>query len=113
MKSLQALLPVAVALAVACIMASAGSCTQPPAPQLVRVLDATPREIEVGDKIEIVGDGFPAGKPARVTFRGVLNRPAERPVRSAEIVLAGTARSSTQVEVPFAEATEALFCGPG
>jgi NADH-quinone oxidoreductase subunit H len=110
MNWLRAVAPIAVLLAVAFALGS-GSCSQQPLAQLIQVRHVSPSEIEPGDRIDITGDGFPAGKPARVTFRGVLHRPGERPVRDAEIVLAGVAAGADEVEVPFGEATQALFCG--
>jgi len=113
MKSLQALAPVAVALAVAWMLGGPGSCAEQPTPQLVQVLDVTPREVELGDSVAVVGGGFPPGKAARVTFRGTLHRPGEPPVRGAEIVAAGTVTGPDRVELSFGEANEALFCGAG
>jgi NADH-quinone oxidoreductase subunit H len=113
MKWLQALAPVAVALAVAWILGGPGSCAEPATPQLVQVLDVAPREVELGDSVAVVGAGFPAGKVARVTFRGTLHRPGERPVQGAEIVATGAVVGPERVEVSFGEANEALFCGAG
>jgi NADH-quinone oxidoreductase subunit H len=113
MKCSSALAPVAVALAVAWILGGPDACTEPPTPQLVQVLDVTPREVELGDSLAFVGGGFPAGKAARVTFRGTLHRPGEHPVQGAEIVAAGTVVGPDRVEVSFREANEALFCGAG
>jgi NADH-quinone oxidoreductase subunit H len=113
MKWLQPLGPVAVALAVAWILGGAGSCADQASPQLVQVLDVAPREVELGDSIAVVGAGFPSGKTARVTFRGTLHRPGERPVTGAEVVAAGSVVGPERVEVSFGEANEALFCGAG
>jgi NADH-quinone oxidoreductase subunit H len=113
MKWFNALAPVAVALAVAWILGGPDACTGQPTPQLVQVLDVTPREVELGDSVALVGGGFPAGKAARVTFRGTLHRPGERPLAGAEIVAAGTVVGPDRVEVSFGEANEALFCGAG
>jgi NADH-quinone oxidoreductase subunit H len=77
------------------------------------VLDVTPREVEVGDSVALVGAGFPAGKAARVTFRGTLHRPGERPVEGAEIVTTGAVIGPDRVEVSFGEGNETLFCGAG
>jgi NADH-quinone oxidoreductase subunit H len=113
MKWLQALAPVAVALAVAWILGGPSSCAEQATPQLVQVVDVTPREVELGDSVALVGAGFPAGKAARVTFRGTLHRPGERPVEGAEIVTTGAVIGPDRVEVPFGEANETLFCGAG
>jgi NADH-quinone oxidoreductase subunit H len=77
------------------------------------VSDIAPREVELGDRVAIVGEGFPAGREARVTFRGVLHRPGERPERGAEVALTGTVVGPEHVELAFTETTQALFCGTG
>jgi NADH-quinone oxidoreductase subunit H len=84
-----------------------------PMAQLIEVRAVSPSDVELGDRITIVGEGFPAGRPARVTFRGDLRRPGERPVHRAEVVVQGTVVGPEQLEVPFGEAAQALFCGGG
>lgn len=81
--------------------------------QLIRVVDFAPREVELGDRIAISGEGFPAGKPARVTFRGVLHRPGAPAQRGAEVSLWGNVVAPDRVEVVFDEAAEGFFCGVG
>jgi len=81
--------------------------------QLIRVGDFAPRDVEPGDRVAIVGEGFPAGKPARVTFRGVLHRPGALAQKGAEISVWGTVAAPDRVEVAFDDAAEALFCGAG
>jgi NADH-quinone oxidoreductase subunit H len=81
--------------------------------QLIRVTDFAPREVEPGDRIAIFGEGFPSGKPARVTFRGVLHRPGALAQKGAEVSVWGTVVAPDRVEVAFDDAAEALFCGVG
>jgi NADH-quinone oxidoreductase subunit H len=81
--------------------------------QLIRVSDFAPRDVEPGDRVAIVGEGFPAGKPARVTFRGVLHRPGALAQEGAEISVWGTVAAPDRVEVAFDDAAQALFCGAG
>ena len=107
----RAVAPAGAALAFAWLLGGPGSCAQVPAPQLVQVTDVSPREVERGDAVAIAGEGFPAGKPARVTFRGTLSRPGERPVHDAEIVTTGTVVGPERVVFSMGEAAEALFCG--
>jgi NADH-quinone oxidoreductase subunit H len=111
MKWLRALAPVAVALVFAWLVSGRASCGKPPALQLIQVLDVAPHDVEPGDRMAILGAGFPAGKPARVTFRGTLNRPGESPQANAEVAVWGVAVGPEQVEIAFDEPTEALFCG--
>jgi NADH-quinone oxidoreductase subunit H len=113
MKWLRAVLPLAAALALVWLVSGAGGFGQPPAPQLIQVVDLSPRDVEQGDVITLVGAGFPSGKPARVTFRGSLHRPGERVVRAADIPLTGSVAGPDQVRVAFGEAAEALFCREG
>jgi NADH-quinone oxidoreductase subunit H len=87
-------------------------CQRDVGPQLIELGDMVPREVERGDRIELLGASFPQGKKAHVTFRGALNRPGEKPA-SAEIATEATAATSTQIELDLTEAVEELFCGPG
>ena len=54
-------------------------------PQLLNVLDFAPREAEVGDRLEVIGSGFPEGKTGHVAFKGTLNRPGQKPIKGVEI----------------------------
>jgi NADH-quinone oxidoreductase subunit H len=113
MNWLRPLTPVVLLAAIAWLSAGAGSCSQQPMAQLLEVREVTPADVEVGDRISVVGEGFPAGRPARVTFRGDLHRPGERAVHGAEVVLQGAVVGPEQLEIPFGEAAQALFCGGG
>jgi NADH-quinone oxidoreductase subunit H len=73
----------------------------------------SPRELELGDRLELRGTGFPQGHTARVTFRGVLRRPGEREIRGVAIETEGAVASSDRIDVPFGEALEESFCGHG
>jgi NADH-quinone oxidoreductase subunit H len=88
-------------------------CQKDELPQLIQVLDLAPREAEVGDRIEIIGSGFPEGKAAHLTFRGDLHRPGERMQRDVEIDADGLVSSAEQIEVLFTEGLEERFCGGG
>jgi NADH-quinone oxidoreductase subunit H len=108
--------PILLALAFACLFArgrSGGAADTAAAQQPVQVLEVVPHEVEVGDHIAILGDGFPPGKHARVAFRGTLHRPGERPARSAEIVVLAAVVAPGRIEFSFDDATQALFCGAG
>jgi NADH-quinone oxidoreductase subunit H len=103
----------AVAFAFAGLLAAAGPWVAPAGPPLVQVFSLTPTDVEPGDRIAITGEGFPAGKEARVRFQGTLYRPGEKPLRDAEVLVTGTVTGPEQVEVDFREAVQALFCGAG
>jgi NADH-quinone oxidoreductase subunit H len=114
MGLLRWLAPVLLALGVAWLIGGGGgACGREASPQLVQVLDMAPREVEVGERVNLLGEGFPPGKPAMVTFRGTLLRPGERPERGAEVVASGAVVGPEHVELGFTEVTEALFCGAG
>jgi NADH-quinone oxidoreductase subunit H len=113
MSLLRWLAPVLLAFGLAWLMANGSACSREASPQLVQLLDMAPREVEVGERVDLVGEGFPPGKPATVTFRGTLLRPGEWPERGAEVVATGSVVGPEHVELGFTEATEALFCGAG
>jgi NADH-quinone oxidoreductase subunit H len=113
MKRLGGLLPVFLAIACCWLLSGAGGCMREASPQLVRVSDVAPREVEPGDRMAIVGEGFPPGREARVTFRGTLHRPGEKPETEAEIVVDGVVAGPEQVEIAFSETTQAMFCRVG
>jgi len=94
-------------------LAVIGCVSSEPSPQLLNVLDFAPREAEVGDRLEVIGYGFPEGKVARVTFRGTLHRPGRRPVEGAEIDVAAASTSADKVELIFSEGLQTSFCGAG
>jgi NADH-quinone oxidoreductase subunit H len=98
-----------VILSVACGL----GCQREVAPPLIQVLDVAPREVEVGDRLEVLGGAFPQGKTAHLVFRGTLFRPGEKPETDAVIATEGSAQSSTQIQLELTEGLKELFCGPG
>src|SRR3954449_8608593 len=70
-------------------------------PQLLNVLDFAPREAEVGDRLEVIGAGFPEGKTAHVLFKGTLNRPGHKPIKGVEIETEGASSSADKIEMTF------------
>jgi len=90
-----------------------GACDREVAPQLVSVAEMTPREVEVGDRIEIAGLGFPQGKAALVTFEGTLRRPGELPLEGSVVQTEGLVSGPQTIELAYTDALQALFCGSG
>ncbi|HRI67593.1 MAG TPA: NADH-quinone oxidoreductase subunit H [Polyangium sp.] len=85
------------------------------APDLLRVLDVAPREIEVGDRFEVIGTNLPTGdaREATITLHGSLHRPGEAPITDQTIFL-GKARLSTEhVSANVTEAIISRVCGQG
>ncbi len=89
------------------------SCERDGVPPLVEVSEISPREIEVGDRIELKGAGFPQGRTARVTFRGTAFRPGHAPLHGAAVETEGVVTSSDRIEVAVGEALEERLCGHG
>src|ERR1019366_2445410 len=110
----RALAPFAAALAFVGILAGVGALAivaPVVGPALVQVTGLAPADVEPGDRIALAGEGFPAGKEARVTFRGTLHRPGDPPVRAVEITPTGLVTGPEEVELAFRESTQALFSG--
>jgi len=100
-------------LTIALFSSGLTACSREPLPELITLSDALPREVEVGDRLEIVGASLPEGRSARVTFRGDLNRPGEAVTHDAQIVAEGTVTASDRVEILYTQDLEAQFCGAG
>ena len=88
-------------------------CERDGIPPLVEVSEVSPREIEVGDRIELRGAGFPQGRTARVTFRGTMLRPGRVPVHGASVEVDGVVAASDRIEIVVGEPLEERFCGHG
>jgi NADH-quinone oxidoreductase subunit H len=101
-----------VLVVVAALFLCAG-CQRDPAPPLIEVSDVTPREIELGDRVEVKGGGFPQGRTARLAFHGTLHRPGEAPQRGVSIETVATVDSVDRIVLPFGDALEERFCGHG
>jgi len=88
------------------------ACQRDAVPPLVEVKELAPRVVEVGERLEIAGTGFPQGLPARVTFDGVLHRAGEPDAR-ASIDADGVVVTNERLEIAFRDALEEAFCGHG
>jgi NADH-quinone oxidoreductase subunit H len=82
-------------------------------PELVTVLDFVPRELEVGERIEVSGTGFPEGTPSTLTFRGDLCRAAEPTVRNATVMARATPSHGNRLSLLLTEELLAEFSGTG
>lgn len=82
-------------------------------PSLLRLVDLSPGRAEVGDRVEIGGEGLPEGRKATLTFRGDLFRPGMAPERGVKIVVGANSTSSTRVGFMLTDAIETEFCGQG
>jgi NADH-quinone oxidoreductase subunit H len=90
-------------------------CTGDQAAHLLNVIDVVPRDVEVGDHIEILGSGLPAGnsKGVRIDFHGALHRPGQAPLENQTITVDKAAVSPDRVAVLVTESLQAAFCGKG
>jgi NADH-quinone oxidoreductase subunit H len=86
-----------------------GGCDRA-SPALITATELAPAEAELGDRLEVVGAGFPKGKTARLTFRGTLHRPGEEPT-PAEIEVPAPAVTAQRIEVTLTESLQSMFCG--
>lgn len=80
-------------------------------PSLLSLSGMSPTEIELGDELEIVGTGFPEGKPARVVFRGDLYRAGSKPLKDQEIVARTTSLSPRSLSLAVSDQLRAAFTG--
>ncbi len=83
------------------------------APDLLSVVDFSPRRADVGDQLEVVGTGFPEGKLGTITFRGDLHQPGTDPTRGVSITAPLARTSQNRVSLVLSERLQARFCGAG
>jgi NADH-quinone oxidoreductase subunit H len=112
-------------LAVLACLGLLGCAADNSAPELLHVIDVAPREVDVGDRIEVLGTDIlassrersptlPSGetREAKVTFKGELRRPGQAP-SEAEITVEKAQVSTDKVSMIFTEGLESRFCGHG
>ena len=97
-------------LAVGAVLAG---CARDPLPQLLQVTDVAPRQVELGDRLEISGAGFPQGRTARLLFHGVVHRPGEDERSGVDVELDGEVAAPDRIQIPVNEDLLAHFCGAG
>ncbi len=104
----------ALALALAVSIGLLGCAADNSGRELLNVIDVAPREVDVGDRIEVLGTTLPTGmnKEARVTFTGTLHRPGQKPV-DADVIVEKAQISTDRVSMIFTEGLESRFCGQG
>ena len=100
-------------LLLALVLLLTGCVSTEAPPQLLNVLDFAPREAEVGDRLEVIGAGFPEGKSARVLFKGTLYRPGHKAIKGVEIDVESASSSADKIEMMFTEGLQTSFCGSG
>ncbi len=81
-------------------------------PPLVDVFEIGPRSVERHERLEVRGAGFPPGRSASVSFRGVVNSPGERPAH-VDILAQGKVTSDETLAIAFDETLENRFAARG
>lgn len=109
-KILLARLVACVGLLAVVVLSSVG-CESAEAPSLIEVRGVSPREIEVGDRVELRGSGFPQGRAARVTFRGALSHPGQPTAGGVTIEVEGLVVSGDLIEFVVGQSLVEEFCG--
>jgi NADH-quinone oxidoreductase subunit H len=87
-------------------------CQRDVVPPLVEVTEVAPRAVELGERLELRGAGFPQGRAALVTFSGVVHRAGESD-SSATIDVEGVVATTERIEIIVRDAFEERFCGRG
>ena len=111
--SSSARLPLLLRLLALVLAAAVFPACEPLAPlSLLTLREVSPGEVEVGERIELRGVGFPQGKTAQVTFEGTLHRAGMAPQKSFSVRAPGVVTAEGMIEVHYDRHLEALFCGP-
>lgn len=83
-------------------------------PELLQVIDVQPRDVDVGDRIEVIGINLRGeGREAQVEFRGELRRPGQAPLVDQVIAVDHGKVSGDKVTMVFTEGLQSAFCGRG
>lgn len=107
-------LPAAV-LAISAVLSVLGCGRRAGGPELLQVVDVQPRDVDVGDRIEVIGINLPTGegREATVEFRGELRRPGQAPQVDQQIQVERGKVSGDKVTMVFTEGLQTAFCGRG
>ncbi len=88
-------------------------CSRDQSLDLLTVLDITPREVDLGDRIEIIGVDFPEGKAAHITFEGDLHRPGRPVEKDVSIRVDATSASSSRINFELTQGLHDRIAGAG
>ncbi len=102
-------------LFVALVLSVVGCQQRAGGPELLQVVDVQPRDIDVGDRIEVIGINLPTGegREAQVEFHGELRRPGQTPLIDQKIAIDRGKVSGDKVSMLFTEGLQTVFCGRG
>lgn len=82
-------------------------------PNLLSVAAISARYVDVGDRIELLGAGFPEGRTATITFAGDLFRPGQHTIRGVKIVAPSVGGSHDRLALLVTPELQKAFCGSG
>jgi NADH-quinone oxidoreductase subunit H len=88
-------------------------CSRDQSLDLLTVLDVTPREVDLGDRIEIIGVDFPEGKLAHITFEGDLYRPGRPVEKNVSIKVDAPSASSSRINFELTQGLHDRIAGAG
>ncbi|MBI4701732.1 MAG: NADH-quinone oxidoreductase subunit NuoH [Deltaproteobacteria bacterium] len=111
---LRAALLLPVALVVLAVLPLLG-CAVDDSAHLVDLLDVAPRDLEVGDVVEVLGCDLPAAESRRVTiaFNGELRRPGRSPLGLTGMGVEPDRSTRDKLSFVLTESLLARFCGRG
>jgi hypothetical protein len=97
-------------LALVAIASSVGACVSEPPLATLNVQEIYPREADIGDRLEVIGEGFPIARGVALRFEGELHRAGGVHERAA-ISAHGDALGSSRVALRLDDALAADLCG--
>ncbi|HYQ31257.1 MAG TPA: NADH-quinone oxidoreductase subunit H [Polyangiaceae bacterium] len=92
---------------------SAGCDARDSSPNLLEVSDLNPHVLEVGDRLTLMGSGFPEGRAAKVSFQGDVFRAGRSPLRDVTIAATAAASDPHSIAVTLSAELAREFCGTG
>lgn len=92
---------------------STGCDARDASPNLLEVTDLNPHVLEVGDRLTLMGSGFPEGRTAQVTFQGDVFRAGLSPLRDVTIVATAAASDPHSITISLNAELSREFCGAG
>jgi NADH-quinone oxidoreductase subunit H len=92
---------------------STGCDARDSSPNLLEVSDLNPHALEVGDRLTLMGSGFPEGRAAKVSFQGDVFRAGQTPLRDVAIVATAAASDPHSIAVTLNAELAREFCGAG
>ncbi len=86
------------------------ACVAEIPPTTLEIRDVLPREIDVGDRLEILGGGFPVQRTASIVLRGRVHRPG-MPPEAVSVAMEIESRSEGRLDLPFGSALAGRLIG--